>query len=1039
MSGNDPFSATNTRNILQHVLSPKIVGSAQGPFQVEVDIINVDTAYVTNVGSSAAHTSNVLTNQVGGEGSDSVKQVFATQIGTKTTPVVQEYINSLGSPDYPVNQAFVTNLGTADSHVTRHYVDRIGDSVNRVTDIWVNRLHWTSLDPVPAGGGGGGPGTTGATGPAGLTGPQGATGSAGSQGATGSAGSQGATGTRGPTGSSPIINVGSTQTLPSGSSATVSTGITTPPFVTLNFGIPAGPVGPPGPAGPPGTGGGGSSATGPTGQVAFVTPNGTTSSQNFKFINNIVSAPTLQSTGGNVVQITNDGSNSYLESGSVNVQGSGNFLQVANIDHTKPTVIFDTVNQRVGVNNSNPLSTLDVIGPTTITYNASNGATANIMPIVLGGATGTSSITLVPGVYNFYTWGQGGYANGGSGGAAGFQRGQFNVGSTGTIAWMPIGGATGGNGNVSGGNGLIVSFNGSPFIWTAGGGGGAQGAQGAWFGSQNATPSPEGGNSAGNTGGTGGASPEIINTPQLVTFNTTGTTRSALFTQGITIQSSTVSLNSSLGGTRTGATISFSNPVIIDESSGTYTDIVLLQSGTMTINGSLGITGTFTSGQNNITASGINVSSYGITGTTQPLINTNVALYKNKDNSGYTTADTTIGISGVTVSNGMMNLNAQNLVLTASKLRIPSGNGYVYDPNGNLLTFNPGEVITFSDAVNIPIPVTVTGNITIPIGSSFPVTSVINNIVGNSGSSVYGGPGSVVAGGGGGGGYYGGGGAAYSTQNGIASGGGAGSCYLATSGITGLSAISGSAYGGNGVVPYAGTYNMTGVYGAGGYGNTNPGSSFIALEKVSTSTTPAPALVVNGDELVNGNIRTTNNLNVNGSSYLNQNVIINNNSAPGYSFTVNNPSVLGNTLNVLGSTVCAAGLTVGGGATAGSGLTVSNGATISTSGSGPAVTVRGILSASDVIATSDVRTKENIVTIDSALDKVLKMRGVYFNKKNDQQRRVGVIAQETEEVLPEVVFTDDSDDKNKSVAYGNIVGLLIEAIKEQQVIIDRLM
>jgi hypothetical protein len=88
-------------------------------------------------------------------------------------------------------------------------------------------------------------------------------------------------------------------------------------------------------------------------------------------------------------------------------------------------------------------------------------------------------------------------------------------------------------------------------------------------------------------------------------------------------------------------------------------------------------------------------------------------------------------------------------------------------------------------------------------------------------------------------------------------------------------------------------------------------------------------------------------------------------------------------------------------------------------------------------ATSDIRTKNSIVTVDSALDKVMKMRGVFFERNTHPgERCLGVIAQEVEEVLPEVVHTDK--DGMKSVSYGSIVGLLIEAIKEQQEIIKGL-
>jgi hypothetical protein len=86
----------------------------------------------------------------------------------------------------------------------------------------------------------------------------------------------------------------------------------------------------------------------------------------------------------------------------------------------------------------------------------------------------------------------------------------------------------------------------------------------------------------------------------------------------------------------------------------------------------------------------------------------------------------------------------------------------------------------------------------------------------------------------------------------------------------------------------------------------------------------------------------------------------------------------------------------------------------------------------DITAFSDIRVKENIVTIDNALDVVQRLRGVYYNRKDleTKKRKVGVIAQETELVLPEVVDKDATGMYN--VAYGNMVGLLIEAIKEQQ-------
>tara|TARA_B100000073_G_scaffold133041_1_gene109007 strand:+ start:280 stop:636 length:357 start_codon:yes stop_codon:yes gene_type:complete len=97
-----------------------------------------------------------------------------------------------------------------------------------------------------------------------------------------------------------------------------------------------------------------------------------------------------------------------------------------------------------------------------------------------------------------------------------------------------------------------------------------------------------------------------------------------------------------------------------------------------------------------------------------------------------------------------------------------------------------------------------------------------------------------------------------------------------------------------------------------------------------------------------------------------------------------------------------------------------NGSTFSVTGS---ITATG-----NVTAYSDVKLKENIEIIDDALDKVSSLRGVTFTRTDTGLKQTGVIAQEVEKVLPEAVELDD--DGIKSVAYGNLVGILIEAIKD---------
>lgn len=93
------------------------------------------------------------------------------------------------------------------------------------------------------------------------------------------------------------------------------------------------------------------------------------------------------------------------------------------------------------------------------------------------------------------------------------------------------------------------------------------------------------------------------------------------------------------------------------------------------------------------------------------------------------------------------------------------------------------------------------------------------------------------------------------------------------------------------------------------------------------------------------------------------------------------------------------------------------------------LSVTGTITASgDITAFSDARLKTNVNTIENALHTVKQLRGVTYTGKLTADEHVGVIAQEVERVLPQVVKTHS--DSLKSVAYGNMVGLLIEAIKE---------
>jgi hypothetical protein len=94
----------------------------------------------------------------------------------------------------------------------------------------------------------------------------------------------------------------------------------------------------------------------------------------------------------------------------------------------------------------------------------------------------------------------------------------------------------------------------------------------------------------------------------------------------------------------------------------------------------------------------------------------------------------------------------------------------------------------------------------------------------------------------------------------------------------------------------------------------------------------------------------------------------------------------------------------------------------------------------DVTAFSDRRLKTDITNIENALPKVMRMQGVYYKRNDveDAREQIGVIAQDMETIVPEVVLTADDEMQTKSVDYGKLCAVLIESIKELKAEIDEL-
>ena len=90
-------------------------------------------------------------------------------------------------------------------------------------------------------------------------------------------------------------------------------------------------------------------------------------------------------------------------------------------------------------------------------------------------------------------------------------------------------------------------------------------------------------------------------------------------------------------------------------------------------------------------------------------------------------------------------------------------------------------------------------------------------------------------------------------------------------------------------------------------------------------------------------------------------------------------------------------------------------------------------------ATSDIRLKENIEPLTNSLEKLLQLSGVTYSWIGQEGKKIGFIAQEVEKVIPELVFTNNNtEDKIKGIHMDNITAVLVEAIKEQQKIIEEL-
>ena len=1020
----NPFSTSNS---LDHIINPKLIGGGLTGYSVALDLVDIDTTYTR-------------------------------QIGNPTHSVQQAFIQQLGTAGVPTQQAFIQQLGSTLSH-GQAYFTQIGSTgiTGYVGDGYFNNLYYTNLVPYP-----------GVSGTSGIVAGQGIliSGSGGSeivsmniQAGTGitfnnpgngqpyiisssilptsSTYVQGSTSINvSLTGSTYTVNslvavIGSTgiNVKNSGPTFTVESLITvtgssfinvqqngatfTVTYTGTQNGSSGLPSGTPNSYAVYNSNGNLTSSTvltstnvvGPTGQVMLYSSQGPTSTSlvSVNTQNREFSAPTTiihdygyYGNSGSFLRLTQDSTSSYINSGSSNVRESAAPLNISAYASGRTLTKFDVPNGLVTINpnssyplNGNPVIQTSVAG----TFTPTAGAT-----------------------YNIYAWGGGGAGlSGYAGGAGGFI--STSLVSDGTTMNWNSQAITGMNG---GGDGVMFILNGAllPIFVVAGGGAGGSNGKGAAFGESGGSY-PGQGYSAVNGAATGGIYLETIQQTTYYTLGQTGITVSGGIFENILVEYGLI------GNLSAGTTIK-GYGAIPNVHGSTFTTYYFPPGSTLVFQ------------TNGITFEN---SSYSLTGITGGIINTNFNLPSGSTFGGTlshspvggtaSSNSNNTGITGIQIQGGYIGgtfvgdgsgldqmLLGQTFSIGQTGLTLTVNYGTVFTDYGITggieIDFLGGLTFNFSRSLGqvIAPKVYIQDPIFISPHSVVQVANVSSNIYGNYGygtydpntglvgTSVYGGGGGSV---GGGGGIQGG-------------GGGAGENYI-------KNGVVATVQSGSGITPYLTTYNLDGKYGFGGSG-TIGGSPYIVIEQVVP--TQSTVLQVNGSETITGNLTSQ-------TTY-----------SGAYIGTSGSPAgcpkglIVGST----GITIQQAGssatsvlttTTTGGGSWQ---LNLSNGLNVTQTLTGSTGTFSGNLTANDVTATSDIRLKENIVTVDSALDKIQKLRGVYFNKLKSEKRSLGVIAQEIEEIIPEVVFTDSEG--MKSVAYGNIVGLLIEGLKEQQKQIDEL-
>lgn len=549
--------------------------------------------------------------------------------------------------------------------------------------------------------------------------------------------------------------------------------------------------------------------------------------------------------GGVIKLSTDNAGDSVIETGFEDLPGMGNVLSIQGIGATAATVTIDTIESFMGIN-KDPTVELDVAGQTIISYSIASGATTTSYQAVTGGTGITGAITLAPGTYQVYGWGQGGAANGGAGGAGGCGVYEFDVASAATFAWTgAYGGASGG------GNALVVTLGGVEKFIVPGGGAGVTGGTGGGGGNiTGGLPAPEGGAVGGST-----ASYAEYTDTRYYEYTTTGGTITGT-------EANNESYTNALSGYITqGMTMLLSKPAVLEynqTSNGvTYTlspgtTISIETSGISFVNADLIIPGG--SKLPLVDVTGLTVVDVGVTGA-----GTGGASYNNWVNAGNSG-----GVSFINsiVDTGQASLTYTNgtVVMSGGPYEFVTGDTFTFFFQGSInetqanqnFSIGAGTTMITSAPLGgtymIGLTFTSTGTVALPNGS---VIDVAERYFRNSQPAQSGNTGGLY----GGGGFIGGGAPSLVVGvTGMLNGtvgnqpaGGGGGAYL-DSGVSGIT------YPGQGPIAFKNNLNRAG-YGNGATGTGTPGSQYLVLQQKTTNPTLDAALEVNGDSIFNGTVQ----------------------------------------------------------------------------------------------------------------------------------------------------------------------------------------